>query len=218
MNLNGHKSSINDVYFSPGGNLAITGSADKTIKIWQVDGKDLNGNEIERKNNEIIQIDPIGTLEGHKLGVNSIVWSKNGSLLYSGSDDHNIIVWDITEARMVSSIQGSKVITSIDYNDTNGLLITSQPDFTVKLWDPRSNDTKPTTFKSHKGWVRKLKWSPNETSYQFVSCSDDNTIKIFDIRSTIPLHTISHNTDNVERLQPHKVISVGWRFELNKKK
>jgi WD40 repeat protein len=101
----------------------------------------------------------------------------------------------------------------MDFNEYNKLLLTSHPDYTVKLWDSRANDIKPTTFKSHKGWVRDVKWSNEENSYQFVSAGDDNQIKIYDIRSIIPLHTITHNTDKSERLQPYKVLSLGWKYD-----
>lgn len=60
-------------------------------------------------------------------------------------------------------------------------------------------------LKSHKGWVNTLQWLSNSqgkasalnTEFTLVSGSHDKSIKIWDIRSNIPLHTINVHSDKV---------------------
>ena len=47
-----------------------------------------------------------------------------------------------------------------------------------------------TTFRpSHKAWVSSVQWSQSN-AYQLASTSHDGTVKIWDIRSSNPLHTV----------------------------
>jgi ribosome biogenesis protein YTM1 len=41
---------------------------------------------------------------------------------------------------------------------------------------------------SHKAWVSAVQWSPTDP-YVLASSSHDGTVKVWDIRSSIPLHT-----------------------------
>merc|ERR1712003_419409 len=42
---------------------------------------------------------------------------------------------------------------------------------------------------SHKSWVSGVRWSPTDP-FVLASTSHDGTLKVWDIRSSIPLHTI----------------------------
>jgi WD40 repeat protein len=77
------------------------------------------------------------------------------------------------------------------------LIVSGHPDHIVRTWDPRQKVIQPTLMKSHKSWIRQVKWmnssKDSNSTYQFLSCADDNSCKVWDIRSTIPLHTIVHH-------------------------
>jgi ribosome biogenesis protein YTM1 len=44
-------------------------------------------------------------------------------------------------------------------------------------------------FRSHKGWISDVTWSPIEP-HMFATTSHDGYVKMWDIRSTIPLHSV----------------------------
>lgn len=75
--FDGHTYRVNSVVFSPDGNLIASGSRDKTIGLWNLDGKF------------------IYRLETHTDAINSIAFSPNGSALASASDDGTIILWGV---------------------------------------------------------------------------------------------------------------------------
>ncbi|MEE1097710.1 MAG: hypothetical protein U0K83_05205, partial [Bacteroidales bacterium] len=64
------------VAYSPDGTKIISGSGDKTIKIW-----DANTGQC------------LQTLEGHKYSVNSVAFSHDGTKIISGSVDKTIKIW-----------------------------------------------------------------------------------------------------------------------------
>ena len=67
--------------FSPDGTEAITGSWDRSVKLW-----DLASQTVER------------SFEGHTRTVRSVELSTDGRLLLSGGDNRAIILWDVASA------------------------------------------------------------------------------------------------------------------------
>jgi ribosome biogenesis protein YTM1 len=49
---------------------------------------------------------------------------------------------------------------------------------------------------SHKGFVTGVCWN-SKFEYHLASSSNDGTVKLWDTRSTIPLHTLKDHTDKV---------------------
>ena len=83
-----------------------------------------------------------------------------------------------------------KSVTCIDYSVRSGLVLTGHSDFNVRLSDPRAEgQVIKSTRKSHKGLVSSVAWKP-DSDVLFASSSYDKTVKIWDVRSEIPLFTI----------------------------
>jgi WD40 repeat protein len=71
-----HRKAVYTVAYSPDGKQIASGSADKTIKIWDAETGGL-----------------IRTLSGHEGAVRSIAYSSNGAAIVSGSEDQTIRLW-----------------------------------------------------------------------------------------------------------------------------
>jgi WD40 repeat protein len=65
------------------GQILVSGSADKTIKIWRLD------------TGELLQ-----TLNGHSAAVNSVAISPDGEFIVSGSSDKTIKIWQIFKGKV----------------------------------------------------------------------------------------------------------------------
>ena len=74
--LKGHSEGVLSVAYSPDGTKIISGSFDRTIKIW-----DANTGEC------------LKTLEGHSIYVYSVAYSPDGTKIISGSRDKTIKIW-----------------------------------------------------------------------------------------------------------------------------
>ena len=78
--LKGHAFSVRSVAFSPDGQRIVSGSADKTVKIWDAN----SGKELQ-------------TLRGHASGVRSVAFSPDGQRIASGSADKTLKIWALTD-------------------------------------------------------------------------------------------------------------------------
>ncbi len=76
--LLGHSSEVFSVAFSPNGKHIVSGSDDKTIRLWDVQ----TGKQIGEP------------LNAHTEAVFSVVYSPDAKTIVSGSNDYSIRIWD----------------------------------------------------------------------------------------------------------------------------
>ncbi|THH13419.1 hypothetical protein EW146_g6789, partial [Bondarzewia mesenterica] len=86
MSMGKHTSWVNSVAFSPDGKHIVSGSGDKTIRVWDAE----TGAAVS------------APFEGHTLGVTSVAFSPDGKRIVSGSGDTTIRVWDAETGAAVS--------------------------------------------------------------------------------------------------------------------
>ncbi|EDQ98298.1 uncharacterized protein LACBIDRAFT_398844 [Laccaria bicolor S238N-H82] len=89
--LSGHIASIQSVALSPDGRCVVSGSCDRTIRIWDAEtGK------------------PVGEpFREHTDEINSVAFSPDGRRIVSGSDDKTIRIWDVEMGKPVGEpLQG----------------------------------------------------------------------------------------------------------------
>ncbi|MDD7589908.1 MAG: hypothetical protein SPJ75_05155, partial [Candidatus Onthomorpha sp.] len=87
--LEGHSEDILSVAYSPDGTKIVSGSGDKTIKIW-------DANTGER----------LKTLKGHSSWVSSVAYSPDGTKIISGSADETVKIWDANTGQCLKIMKG----------------------------------------------------------------------------------------------------------------
>ncbi|HAA31677.1 MAG TPA: hypothetical protein DCE56_33220, partial [Cyanobacteria bacterium UBA8553] len=75
--LEGHTDTVFSVRFSPDGQTLASASADKTVKLWSLNGKLLR------------------TLKGHRDTVFSVSFSPDGQTIASASKDRTVKLWSL---------------------------------------------------------------------------------------------------------------------------
>ncbi|MFB2975092.1 CHAT domain-containing protein [Microseira sp. BLCC-F43] len=113
--LQGHKNRVNSVTWSPNGKILASASDDNTIKLWNLEGKE------------------IGTLEGHTAAVNSISISPNGKILVSGSNDGTIKLWTL-KGKEIRTLKYGAGVNSVSISP-DGKIVASAGGGTIKLWN-----------------------------------------------------------------------------------
>ena len=87
--LEGHASSVWAVALTPDGRRALSGSGDKTLKVWDLE----SGREMR-------------TLEGHAGGVRAVALTPDGRRAVSASIDKTLKVWDLESGREMRTLEG----------------------------------------------------------------------------------------------------------------
>ena len=115
----GHADSVNSVCLSGDGRVALSGSSDQTLKLWEVStGRCLR------------------SFEGHTGGVTSVCWSADGRYALSGSGDHTLKLWEVSTGRCLRSFEGhTGGVTSVCWSADGRYALSGSGDHTLKLWE-----------------------------------------------------------------------------------
>lgn len=199
--ISGHLGWVRCVSVDPANEWFVTGSGDRTLKIWDLASGTLRitltghisavrgvcvsarhpylfsvGEDKLVKNWDLETNKVIRAYHGHLSGVYSCELHPTLDLLITGGRDSTARVWDIRTKAQVRVLAGhTNTVSSIACQPTDPQIITGSHDSTIRCWDLASGKVF-TTITNHKKSVRALKIHPSE--YTFVSGSADN-IKVF---------------------------------------
>ncbi|WP_009631976.1 AAA-like domain-containing protein [Synechocystis sp. PCC 7509] len=133
--LEGHLDSVNDVSFSPNGQIIASSSADGTIKTWRTNGS------LSK------------TLIGHTGGINSISFSPDSQVIASASDDNTIKLWRNDGIKTKTLIGHKQPVDSISFSPDGKFIVSGSWDNTVKLWRSNGEEIKTTIPLKHRGAI-----------------------------------------------------------------
>ncbi len=172
--LNGHEDEVTSVAFSPNGWWLASGSDDCTVRVWNVSALLNIGMESVKKdaNDAAPRV-----LNSHEDVVSSVAFSPDGRWLTSGSHDHMVRVWDISD-----------------------LLNTG-----IESVEKDANDAAPHIFSGHKSGVLSVAFSPDcvslpDASAQgceqwLASSSDNGMVRVWDVSALLNIDMTSIEND-----------------------
>jgi len=167
ITMRGHTDKVFCATFSTDGKHVVSGSADRTIRLWNAK----SGNLV------------LGPLEMHTDTVVCVAFSPSGRRIASGSIDHTVRVWDAMTGHVVAGpLKGhTRTITSVSFSPNGERLASSSWGHTIRVWDPETGDTLLGPLTGHTDTVCDVKFSGDGT--RMISCSYDGTIRVWDSRS-----------------------------------
>jgi WD40 repeat protein len=169
--LIGHKGSIASVAFSPDGRRVVTGSEDKTARVWDLSGPT-----------------PVATiLEGHSERVTSVAFSPDGRRVVTGSEDNTARVWDLSGPTPVATIlEGhSKPVTSVAFSPDGRRVVTGSEDNMARVWDLSGTIPVVTVLEGHRNFVTSVAFS--SSGRRVVTGSKDSTARVWDLSGATPV-------------------------------
>ncbi|CAD5230794.1 unnamed protein product [Bursaphelenchus xylophilus] len=200
--LQGHTSTVRCMAMQ--GNRLVTGSRDCTARLWNLDtgecvnvfvahyaaircveydGKHIITGSYDHKiavfdeaTGERTQI-----LVGHQNRVYSLLLDKEKGLLFSGSLDQTIRVWDINDGTCIHTLVGHNSLTSA-MQLRNGYLISGNADHSIRVWNIEDGTCVHILSgqNSHTAAVTGLQFIRDDL---IVSSSDDGIVKLWNIKS-----------------------------------
>ncbi|KAH6799166.1 receptor for activated C kinase 1C [Perilla frutescens var. frutescens] len=117
-----HSDWVSCVRFSPDNTqpTVISGSWDKTVKVWNLTNCKLRT-----------------TLTGHSGYVNTVVVSPDGSLCASGGKDGVVLLWDLSEGKMLYSLDAGSIVNALTFSP-NRYWLCAATESGIKIWDLES--------------------------------------------------------------------------------
>jgi WD40 repeat protein len=168
----GYGNIVNSVAFSPDGKKVLSGSADNTLKMWDIaTGKCLK------------------TLSGHSGSVRAVAISPDGKNALSGSSDYTLKLWNIATGKCLKTFTGhSENVMSVSYSPDGKTALSVSWDKTLKLWNIGTGQCLK-TFTGHTDALQSVAFSPDGLTS--LSGSYDKTLKLWDIATGQCLKTLS---------------------------
>lgn len=151
----GHTDAITTVAYSPDSNMAISGSNDKTLILW-----DLATGELIRR------------FEGHDGRILDVAFSADGNSIFSSSLDKSIIQWDVADGDIIHRFEGHPdAVHTFDLSPNGRTLLSGScaDDNTlcengeIILWDIISADIL-TRVQAHDGHIYSVTFSKDGQS------------------------------------------------------
>jgi len=160
VRLEGHTSSVTSVAFSPDGTRAATGSADKSIRLW------------DAAKGTSVAVFPAPDR------VNAVAFSPNGGLLLAAYQDGSGALWDIAKGEAIVRIAGHDgAMLSAVFDPQGKRVATGGADSMIRLWDAATG-AEAAVLPGHAGAVSALAF--DRTGSRLLSGGHDKTLRVWD--------------------------------------
>ena len=176
--LKGHGDVVESVAITADGGRVVSGSNDKTVRVWEVESKQC-----------------ISILEGHKGQVWGVAVTADGRRVVSGSRDRTLRVWDVETGLCLVTLNGhTDAVTRVAMTDEGQRVISCSWDKTVRIWDVETGGCL-ITLKGHTSEV--LGVAITKDGKQVISSSRDRTVRVWDVETGSCLVMLEGHTDQV---------------------
>ncbi len=164
--LLGHRSDVYCVAFSPDSRRVVSGSWDRTLKVWDT----ATGQELF-------------TLKGHTDILRDVAYTPDGRQIVSGSDDRTLRFWDAATGKQTRTIEANPDgVRSLAISPDSKRIASGGERNTLKVWDLATGHEIFTldghTERKVKAEIYSVDFSPD--GRQFISAERDRVLEIWD--------------------------------------
>lgn len=213
----GHTRGSETASFSPDGRLVVTGSQDRTARIWEVGtGRELRrlqGHTEAIKSTEFspdgrsiltastdktVRIWEVATgqelhrLQVHENAVVSAAFSPDGRSVITASYN-TARIWEIATGRELRRLQQPEFLTSAAFSSDGRMVVTASWDDTARVWDVATGRVLQRVGAEA---LNSAAISPN--GRVVITASDDSTARLWDVATGRELRRLEGHTERVQ--------------------
>lgn len=182
--ISGHLGWVRCVAVEPGNEWFVTGSADRTIKIW-----DLASGTLKL------------SLTGHISAIRALAVSERQPYLFSAGEDKQVKCWDLEQNKVIRHYHGHlSAVYTMALHPTLDVLMTGGRDGAVRVWDMRTK-SQVHCLTGHTNTVSSI--LARKTDPQVVSGSHDNTVRLWDLAAGRSICTLTNHKKSIRALCAH---------------
>ncbi|KAG8215380.1 WD40-repeat-containing domain protein [Butyriboletus roseoflavus] len=161
--LQGHTDDVMCVAYSPDGSQVVSGSADRTMRVWNP----TTGQHVATPS------------QLHTAAISSVAYSPDGCHIVSASRDRTIRVWDAKTGQCIAGPlqEHTQPVTCVAYSPNGEHIASGSNDKTIRIWSANTGHCVVGLFQGHTDSVNSLAYSHD--GCQIVSGSRDTTIRIW---------------------------------------
>ncbi|XP_031122975.1 protein pleiotropic regulatory locus 1-like [Ipomoea triloba] len=182
--ISGHLGWVRSVAVDPANSWFCTGSADRTIKMW-----DLATGTLKL------------TLTGHIEQIRGLAVSNSNTCLFSAGDDKQVKCWDLEQNKVIRSYHGHlSGVYCLALHPAMDVLFTGGRDSVCRVWDSRTK-MQIHALSGHENTVCSV--FTRKLDPQVITGSHDSTIKLWDLRYGKAMATLTHHKKSVRAMAWH---------------
>ncbi|CAN0904866.1 Pre-mRNA-processing factor 19 [Linum grandiflorum] len=174
--LSGHSKKVTSVKFVGDGGLFLTGSADKTVRVWQ---------ESEEGSYDCRHI-----LRDHTAEVKAVTVHATNKYFVTASLDNTWCFYDLSSGSCLAQVgekSNSEGYTAAAFHPDGLILGTGTSESVVKIWDVKVQQN-VAIFEGHAGPVTAISFSENG---YFLATAARDSVKLWDLRKLKNFRTLN---------------------------
>lgn len=178
--LTGHTNTVASVAVSDGGDFAVSGSKDKTLRVWNLD------------TGECTKV-----LEGHTNFVTSVAVSSDLRIAVSGSEDKTLRVWNLESGECIKVLQGHSDSAFILALSADGrVAVSGSCDETLRIWNLESTEM----LDFPKNSSRAVKCIVTSQDGQVAISNSGNELRVWSLESSECMRILAGHTESVSSI------------------
>lgn len=170
--IEGHDNSITSTVYSGDGRYLLTGSSDKTAKLWDARTGTL-----------------VRTFSGHTDTIINVAFSPDSRQVATGSFDKSVRIWETETGKQIHELRGTEFrVRSLAWSPDGQYVAAGTGDWTIWMWNASTGALVRQFDKIHGDFIIGIAFSPD--SKTIVTGSGDNTAKLWDVETGEVLRTL----------------------------
>ena len=198
----GHSDAVQAVAISPDDRFAVSGSADGTLKFWDIATGRVIYTSYHHLNRSAINAER-GGYRGVALlpQVTCVEISATGALLLSGASDGNVIVTEIRTGAIIRVYPGHrKSVNAVSFSNDAKLAVTGDADGEIRLWQITTGRTiGKFDIKFRSSQITALDLSPD--GRMILAGDSDGMVRLIDPAAEHPIQLLGHHTSRVSNVK-----------------